>query len=281
MAQQIGKDGRLLRSLAEIRTGIDSGQSKKFGGPVGPARRSFPILTIKTTRGPKRCTRCPGMSSDRAVSLTFQSCSRSFESRNARSASCLNSSNVVHDASDPIPVPSSAVLLPTNRSTSATWILGPPARINKRSIVLRNSRTLLGHSNACSASTASGAIDRVGGGSTGSDRDQVQPVQRVEPDRPQRSEAGPVAKLPELAAAPLPGRPARQQRDGLAVVPVAAAREHLPHRVRQRAVSDVSRRQGSAGMSTQTMPPSTVTVRSLARFCALRRERTHPATTRR
>ena len=38
------------------------------------------------------------MSSARAVSDTFQSCSRSFASRNARSAACLNSSNVLQSA---------------------------------------------------------------------------------------------------------------------------------------------------------------------------------------
>jgi hypothetical protein len=43
-----------------------------------------------------------------------------------------------------------------------------------------------------------------------------------------------------------------------------------PHRVRQRAASGVSRRQGSAGTSTQTMPPST-------RNCSLTRSLLHLA----
>ena len=44
-----------------------------------------------------------GMSSARAVSDTFQSNSRSFASKNARSAACLNSSNVLQSSSEPRP----------------------------------------------------------------------------------------------------------------------------------------------------------------------------------
>ena len=51
------------------------------------------------------------MSSARAVSDTFQSNSRSLASRNARSAACLNSSNVLHSSSEPSPA-CSAVALP-------------------------------------------------------------------------------------------------------------------------------------------------------------------------
>ena len=59
-----------------------------------------------------------GMSSARAVSVTFQSNSRSFARRNARSAACLNSSNVLQSSSVPRP-PRSATRRPTRRSTSS------------------------------------------------------------------------------------------------------------------------------------------------------------------
>src|SRR5918999_780002 len=89
------------------------------------------------------------MSNTRAVSETFQSNSRSFASRKARSAACLNSSNVLHSRSGPRPT-WSGPRRPTNRSTSSDPMRGPGERMRSRSIVFFSSRTLPGQSSAWS-----------------------------------------------------------------------------------------------------------------------------------
>src|SRR6202165_3343111 len=106
-----------------------------------------------------------GICNVRAVSDTFQSCSCSLPSRNARSAACLNSSNVaarIQAASSPgsplPPLPRSAPPRPTNRSTSACVTVRPLARINSRSTAFLSSRMLPGQSCAVSRSSAGGSV---------------------------------------------------------------------------------------------------------------------------
>src|SRR5436190_12713461 len=101
-----------------------------------------------------------GICNVRAVSDTFQSFSCNLPSRKARSADCLNSSNVAArnqpasppDAAAPVPRPPSR--FPTSFSTSAAATVGPAARMSNRSTAFLSSRTLPGQSWAVSRSTA-------------------------------------------------------------------------------------------------------------------------------
>ena len=73
-----------------------------------------------------------GISRARAVSDTFQSSSRSLARRNARSAACLNSSNVLHSSSEPNPACSGS-RLPTGRTdVLSSDARAAAARMSKR-----------------------------------------------------------------------------------------------------------------------------------------------------
>src|SRR6185312_17035643 len=92
--QRVVRDGRqLLVDLGELLVPI----TFRHHAPQLTVSRVRPYRSIFLYRFER------GMSSPRAVSDTFQSYSRSFASRNARSAACLNSSNVLHSSSEPRP----------------------------------------------------------------------------------------------------------------------------------------------------------------------------------
>src|SRR6266550_4900603 len=107
-----------------------------------------------------------GICNVRAVSDTFQSCSCNLRSRKARSAACLNSSNVAARSQvaspsrlppplpPPMPFPVPASPLPTSFSTSLGVTVGPAARMSRRSTAFLSSRMLPGQSCAVSRSTA-------------------------------------------------------------------------------------------------------------------------------
>src|SRR6266550_4094934 len=110
-----------------------------------------------------------GICNVRAVSDTFQSCSCNLPTRNARSAACLNSSNVParsQAASPPprlaVPLPRPPSPFPTSLSTSFWVTVAPVARIKSRSTAFFSSRMFPGQSCAVSRSMAAAANSLAG-----------------------------------------------------------------------------------------------------------------------
>ena len=144
------------------------------------------------------------MSSDRAVSATFQSCSRSLHGRKARSASSLNSSNDLRSSGPPSPpaverpragqarrrpppsraCPGARMSRPLDGVAQLAHVAGPverraAARPRLASNVLGATPSLADELRERSASTSSGMSSRRSRSGGTCDRHDVEPVEQV------------------------------------------------------------------------------------------------------